>query len=624
MFCCGGCSIFWFSQSRSYTRVDLEKPNETQDVLLQNDNWTDKNTTFNADLIDRRPMEQWQINQSDAVVTLDIDLEVRDSETHLMELHPSYAAAIRAAKAKLPRGYTILPSVNLFDAKCKQFDDGLYAALDQAYYRGLNDKLRSVVKLVKRILDRLGPEGEAASFLAAGLELVGEESHCSDRNAKERYLKEFHSNEVSSKPISFYSWNDALGKCFVFFRFFQREFAADELVPQQVAKVLSADGHLFEEYRRAITFYEKLTNRSRVSTLLALAAAPNTARELGRVAFFPPSTSREVVLFEQLFPLGLPPNSDLMRELIKRIRNGAVDLAPKPSSGWYEYQVYALETLLLPEKAPEHNKLFLTRAYKERMTEAFKALITKRRETHVRQLGPSLACDDSNPDRPPIPTGISPRLRIEPNPTFYLRTARAYDFLLSFLETTIGAESLAQLHGLRQEGVRPRTLANELMSIRDLAYGAYLVSCEDIGVRPAFLKDERVDVVACYKVADNWLASFVDDPDLAVDTRSAVPIYLDPGRDKTRLWATLGLRMAKLEAAFGNGGIHTVRVKLPAETEWQKVDTWRLGKSYYLIPGDEFAEFDLRGLKSLTRTEFRAVCDKYKTKPEIIRALNDR
>ena len=109
------------------------------------------------------------------------------------------------------------------------------------------------------------------------------------------------------------------------------------------------------------------------------------------VALFPPSTSRETVLFERLFPDGLPPNADLMRELVRRIRSGEVDLKPGPDSGWYDCQVYALETLLLPGKGQERDKLLLTKAYKKRMLEAFQALITKRRETHVRQLGPAMA-----------------------------------------------------------------------------------------------------------------------------------------------------------------------------------------------------------------------------------------
>ena len=54
---------------------------------------------------------------------------------------------------------------------------------------------------------------------------------------------------------------------------------------------------------------------------------------------------------------------------------------PTADSGWYEHQAYALETLLLPERGAESVRLLLSKEYKKRMLEAFKALITKRRET---------------------------------------------------------------------------------------------------------------------------------------------------------------------------------------------------------------------------------------------------
>ncbi len=89
------------------------------------------------------------------------------------------------------------------------------------------------------------------------------------------------------------------------------------------------------------------------------------------IAVFPSSRSKETELFGRLFPQGLPPGADLMKELIKAIRKGSVDLTPTPSSGWYEYQIYALETFLLPEKGQENPKLLLTKAYKKRMLGGF-------------------------------------------------------------------------------------------------------------------------------------------------------------------------------------------------------------------------------------------------------------
>ena len=81
----------------------------------------------------------WLINNSAAVFRLDVPMVKPDREEALLALHPSYAAAIH----RIPTWASFLPSVNSIDGKAKQFDDGLYAALDQAYYKGLEGVLVS-------------------------------------------------------------------------------------------------------------------------------------------------------------------------------------------------------------------------------------------------------------------------------------------------------------------------------------------------------------------------------------------------------------------------------------------------------------------------------------------------
>src|SRR5205085_8652858 len=132
-----------------------------------------------------------------------------DAEPHLLTLHPSYAVAVR----NNPLSQAILLSVNLVDGKAKQFDDGLYAALDQAYYQGLKNRLRSHVQFVQSLHAKVGKDSVAAPFLAAGLELAGVQVEATDQTAKDRYLAEFQANEVASKPIGFYTWNKTLSDC---------------------------------------------------------------------------------------------------------------------------------------------------------------------------------------------------------------------------------------------------------------------------------------------------------------------------------------------------------------------------------------------------------------------------
>jgi hypothetical protein len=624
-------------------RTEYHAPKPPEEEFLKDDRLEDKPSKFDPDLVDRRPLQGWLVNHSAAVIRLDCPEIKPDREGELLTLYPSYAAV---RQVKLSRG--VLPSVNMLDGKATQFDNGLYAALDQAYYRGLAGKLLGHVELVQRLAAKVGKDGAAAPFLAAGLSLADVKIEVTDKAAVQAYLAAFAANEVQSKPIGFYTWNDTLKKCFRFLRFFQHKFAVSDLgVPRDIARVLSDDESLRGDYHKALQFYARLTNPFSclsVADLIGKNAADEQqlakqfgARRTGRgVALFPPSTTRELVLFERLFPEGLPPNTNLMRELIKHIRSGKIDLKPNADSGWYDYQVYALETFLLPEKGDERDRLLLTKNYKKRMLEAFKSLITKRRETHLRQTDMN-AAGEAPPSRPAI---VQPRLRLEPCPTFYLRTARAYVFLANFLEASLGAETLRQLRGLTKDGERKANLFDELHDMRDLFYGLYLVSADDIGLKPAFLQDEPVDAAKCYQQADSWLPRAFDDPDLAADTRVSVPIFVDRQRGVTRLWATLGVRLAKLDASYArspsiklNPDHPAAKDKKPgrpieeddrdlmAAVEWRPAEAHTLATSYYLIPVDEFAEIELKGLKTLTREELRAVCDKEKTKPAILAAL---
>src|SRR5205807_2386288 len=114
-------------------------------------------------------------------------------------------------------------------------------------------------------------------------------------------------------------------------------------------------------------------------------------------------------------------------------------------------------------------------------------------------------------------------------------------------------------------------LYTELLGMRDLFYGLYLVSAEDIGFTPAFAGDEPVDAGKCYDLAAKWLPGAFKDEDLRADTRVAVPVCVDPRRRVTRAWLTLGVRLAKLDASY----VRPPSLK-PAkgEGEWKKVEDY--------------------------------------------------
>lgn len=588
-------------------RTDIQHHTDKHDVLAD-DAIDSKTTTFEPELVDSRPIgdgkNQWQVNASEAVLSLDIAETRSDSEQYLLTLHPSYAAAAAEFKSA---GKTLLPSINMLDGKAKQFDDGLYAELDAALTR---QKLKAFVEtegLVRGILENLDKAGDAYAWLLAALQAgeflnAQEAAHVPPKSAQ--FLANFDRDEVQSKPAGFYTWSKDLQQTFRFLRFLQQPLP-DSTLWNSITQELNSNPALKKQYDGLLDFYAHLTNPSRQKSMLDATAS-------GPRYFLPSSTSRETELFERMFPNRIPAGTDLMIELVKAIRDGMVDLKPKPNSGWYDYQVYALETLLLPQRGAEKNKLLLTHRYKQRLLEAFEAIITKRRETHMRE-AEAMKCKAERP------AGISPRLRVEPNPSYFIRQARAYAFLENYLTAVLPGDVAKSLHGRALSGPRATPLMEELAWMRRYFYGLHLISCEDIGLKPQLLKGEADDAADCSATALKWLENWETDVDLAADTRVSVPVAVDYQANRLHLWNTLGVRGAKLDVSYALPP--RWRQVGDAGAGWEKIESYNTQPAHYVILVDEYASVERNSLKIQTREEFRALCDRAKTKERIVEEL---
>lgn len=143
------------------------------------------------------------------------------------------------------------------------------------------------------------------------------------------------------------------------------------------------------------------------------------------------------------------------------------------------------------------------------------------------------------------------------------------------------------------------------------------MSAEDIGLRPTLAAEESVDRDGCYRQAMDWLGKVRNDPDLAADTRVAVPIMTDPARGVTRLWVTLGVRVSKLEASYAR----EPRIRPATGGDWQPAPLHQLRAAHYHILVDEFADVELAGNRVLNRAEFRRVCDRERSREAILKTL---
>jgi hypothetical protein len=613
----------------SVERRDVE-PARSRFELFQDDEVAAKTPPFEAALVDSRPFGEpgnlWQVNASAAVIRLDIrDIE---DEPELLELRRSYADAVRDLRPEA----TLLPSLNLLDGKAKQFDDGLYSALDTHVASG-RTALPDLPALLRSLLDQLPEEGEAAAWVRGGLAVGGVEVEAGKplSSAAAAFVHGFDADPIASRPTGFYTWSDRLQRTFRMLRYFQKGWTRREGAPSEIAAVLADHPETSSRYERLLDFYAHLANPFDALTFADL-AEPATARkpldvlwaERGlapkpdgpTVHLLPYSHARDTALFNELYGPRLPDGAELMLELVKAIRDGRLDLAPRPESGWRDYQLFALETFLLPERGVESEKLVLTRRYKERLLQAFEALVTKRRETHARQdsmAGGLLSA-------PPPTTHLVPRLRVEPNPTFYLRTARAYAFLQAYLESVAPASLWRELVGLKETGRRSLPLADELDWMRRFFYGLHLVSCEDIGMRPGLLDGELADAAASQSLAEAWLSTWPEDADLDVDVRVCTPIFVDRVAGVTQHWCNLGLRAAKLQLAYARPPSWRPEPRQGAEPgNWQVVS--QLDEATYVILVDEFAEVTHHALDVITREQLREIADRAKRKDAMIAAL---
>ena len=542
-----------------------------------------------------------------------------------------------------------LPSLDMVLWKTKCRDDAMYAGLEVALQDGAATApgkaklLEVMLERVLRLRERRpsAAANRACAYVAAGMMAGGQQPKLPAdlRAAAREALDAF---DVYAKPQGFYTWSRKLEAIFGQDRFFQtwpgRPMPYDTgLTAEQVETALlltaalsplSGDGpDLRDSYRRMVEFYRVMTNPNWNASLVEVAEAAEGVSHLSSrtaqveaiiqrlraagwrgIALFPHSLSRESRLFDGM--LGAPPGG-FMGHFIGRVESGEVSLEPSENSGYYDRQEYALETLLFPGRAEETHKLELGRAYLERLREAFKAVLTGFRETHIKQLPMTAGA--------PIKTSVDPR--VEPLPTVYWRMALAYNRLQGDLERVLGREVLAKVRARSEAGVvRGRSVGDELRDAHRLTQGLYLVSCQDLGMQPSFPGAERLPSQGRTEedlgFAVRWLERVRDDADLRQDVRLMIPIHWLPGQRAVYQWANVGLKTLKLQVTWPE---KPKPVGPPQDDE----EYYGPDRVTYYLPVTVWTEVATPE-RIYTRDEFRALCDRYDSVEAIEAALEGR
>lgn len=642
-------------------------PLEAESIKVASDQLEDKNPSFvdQAEMWKKEPIESsvfgpisCEINKSGSVVGLDLAELKDDEESTTQALYATYKQAMDDARSKK---LSLVPSVQMIDHKAKVHADQLLAAVEAYLFNGVDETtgpinafLADVLGLLVEAHDGTQASTEAIAYVAAALAL-GEQavpSLAADASTRaQRMQDEFLASPIKSKPVGFYADSEELRRLFRQGRFLQTRASVETAI--KIAGRIKEKPDLAVQYQRFLMLYSGLCNPPSCFSVMDVASFPEyfsdpsqmvssllnsrqyeiiRSRGGGRIPgevaiqLLPHATSRENQLFARLYNESADlPRHSVMNRLVEAIRTGELDLTPKVDSGWYDYQIHALETLLLPDKGQEGSKLLLTDRYKRNLIDAFRTILTKKRELHIKnvELIPTLGVRIEG-----LYLRIAPDLRVEPTATYYLRTARGLRFILNVLQAALGNE----VESLMLD--KDTSLRQKTEEMAALYYGLYLTVCADIGMTPSLMAEEMTQdrLEHSRHSIEKWLTHYREDACYGEDVRYIVPALTNAEGTEIRYWMTIGVRLAKAKAEYVrrpavrilDSDSGKVVQELPVDAASGHIrDSYMeykfVPKEFYL-PVEVFAEAT-GPAAPLTRAEFRALCDRCTSKDEIVRAV---
>ncbi len=271
-----------------------------------------------------------------------------------------------------------LPAVALA-LKAKQFDDGLVAAVDAAVEAGWVHE-GGKPAFLGRLLHALRRESarEAAAIVGASLWARGRSDLVP--GDLEGAVQEILAGRAEHEKVALgvYTWSEVLQRVYLGDKLLQRDLEArDEL--SAAARALAGDQELAGAYSTLLALAEGLTNRLSAGDLREMVAALQAGRKPpvppGRVALLPSSRSVESDLIARLFgATPVPDGFELSAEIVERVRSRRLSLEPRPDSGWYDWQLHALEAILLAPDLEEGMRVRFDDAYRRELEGLFKAL----------------------------------------------------------------------------------------------------------------------------------------------------------------------------------------------------------------------------------------------------------
>ncbi len=566
----------------------------------------------------------------------------------LPTIYPSFAAA---------QG-RLLPSLELCRWRGLAYEEGVLAAVELKLEEavgpltsGRGGFLTALALRLKQLYE--GDDhpasrvafGEAQAFVATALALsrpdgsvpaeLGFPNEVASKAAqdRERFLKEDIGARV---PAGRYLWDEQLQRVYLTSRWLARGFDRTEEKEFKAAVALAwaveSDAALAGQYRAlaelcdslvglppasasVADYYRLLGGRDGVEVLREVGTIRKIqleAKEKGDAFVFLPALGQvDVGLIRRFASRGGPRGGTWAEDYAAATREGTVATAPSRDGPWFDFMAYAWAALVTPAATPEAAKISWDDGYKKRLAESY---VTGFDQVRVRApVTPAVGTAEV------LAVDVSPEVRLEPLPEYYLRMARAYARLEEVVGAALTPGVAASVPGRREGGVTGRSLAAEAADMRELFYGLYLLSCADVGMTPVAGYGEVPDRAAAATRAYEWLEKWRSDADMARDVRE---LWLlgpadpsDPAKGNVYR-CILGVRALDIDVKYDEKPSYSLTGTTRAAELHFKPVTYTV-----LVP--VAVEVVVRGEKTLTRAEFRKICDEEKTEGAIVAALKE-
>jgi hypothetical protein len=396
--------------------------------------------------------------------------------------------------------------------------------------------------------------------------------------------------------LGIYAESPDLDRIFQQAKFLQRPLQFPSALVHDHRRTLEEDKAAAAEYR----FLNELS-----AAITSWLAVPHLIEEPGsatEVAVFPASRSPEGDFVRAGANNRAGGGSDvaLLREMAAAIREGKLSLKPEKRAGWYDRRLWALEPLIKEQGTLEEPKLSRGPEYVRACEDTFVGLLTRRRETHVKQL-------EMTPESRPVarkPILVWPVFRIEPQPTVYRRTSESYAWLKRRLGELGGPKLLDQPAAAGGPGAVAARTVGELLTAGERIYRHLeRVSLADLGLGPELAGAES-------RASDLFAGAY--------DPRVVVPFAFDVAQKRYRCAAIVGVRVVEGQISYAKTPQVTVRT-----LDGKRVDpraepvTFESQPILLAVPVVEEALL----ARPLTRAELRKLCDENQTHAKIREAL---